>query len=48
MFGKTIKAVAVGSSTTQTRIMLKELPKGTYSIVWDGGTDKMSQVLIIQ
>lgn len=46
--GKVIKVVAVGNNTTQTKIVLKELTRGTYSIVWDEGTSTTSQVLIVQ
>jgi predicted aspartyl protease len=48
MFGKTLKAVPVARHATQTRLELKGLPKGTYTIVLEDGTHSTSQVLIIQ
>lgn len=46
--GKVIKTVITGNNTTQTRVGLKGLARGTYSIVWEDGGSSLSQVLIVQ
>lgn len=48
MFGKTLQTVTVTAHSTQTRIVLNGWPKGSYTLVWDRGSEKASQVLIIQ